>query len=87
MNLLPSVGSVRVVAPGSASGALSRAVGGLPAILGDAPFLEEGGTFLAWTTDAELLARDLGRGFRLERATRIPGSTRKTIAVFRKERP
>jgi 16S rRNA (guanine527-N7)-methyltransferase len=74
---------------GRLSGAVSRAVGGLAEILGQAEFLERRGMLLAWTTEPEALARDLGRRFRLESVREVPGSERKRIALFRKssERP
>lgn len=62
--------------------ATTRAVGGLERI-GDAPFLEPGGLFLAWTTRPEETARDLPR-FSMEKVVPIPGSLRRAIAVYRK---
>jgi 16S rRNA (guanine527-N7)-methyltransferase len=69
---------------GRLSGAVSRAVGGLAEILGKGEFLEPRGMLLAWTTEPEALARDLGRRFRMESVREVPGSRKKRIALFRK---
>ena len=69
---------------GRLSGAVSRAVGGLAEIVGKGEFLEPRGILLAWTTEPEVLARDLGGRFRMESVREVPGSRRKRIAFFRK---
>src|ERR1700674_1181314 len=88
--------SVAAAAPGLSglraarlSGAVSRAVGGVAEIVGKGEFLEPRGVLLAWTTEPEALARDLGRRFHLESVREVPGSRKKRIALFRKtsERP
>jgi len=63
--------------------ATTRAVGGFSSWIGQARFLETGGLLLAWTTDAEGVARELP-GFELERSLPVPGSSRRMIAAFRK---
>ena len=72
--------------PGSADVAVSRAVGGIEAIMRAATFLAAGGFYLAWTTEAEAIAGRLGSGFVLEGVTAVPGARRKTVARFRKVR-
>jgi len=64
--------------------ATSRAVGGIAEILGEAPFLNAGGAFLAWTTDSEALCRRLSPGFSLKKVEPVPGSQRRAIVSFRK---
>jgi 16S rRNA (guanine527-N7)-methyltransferase len=66
------------------SGAVSRAVGRLAEIVGEGEFLEPRGVLLAWTTEPEALARDLGLRFHLESVREVPGSRKKRIALFRK---
>ena len=78
-----SVASVGSLKTGSLDAVVSRAVGGIAGILGDAPFLRKGGAFLAWTTDRYSLESALGRGFQLERVLRVPGTERKAIALYR----
>lgn len=63
--------------------ATSRAVGRIVEILRGASFLAPGGTFLAWTTEPQELARRLVPLFSLERTESVPGSQRRTIALFR----
>ena len=63
--------------------ATTRAVGGFSSWIGPARFLEAHGLLLAWTTDAEGVARELP-GFELERSIPVPGSSRRRIAAFRK---
>src|SRR5262245_3371208 len=60
--------------------ATTRAVGRFPEWLVDARFLEADGVLLAWTTGPD----SVGRGFTLERALRIPGSSKGRIAAFRR---
>ena len=60
--------------------ATTRAVGRFPEWLADARFLEPQGALLAWTTGPD----SVGRGFALERALRIPGSSKGRIAAFRR---
>ena len=62
---------------------MTRAVGGIGGILGEAPFLARGGLLIVWTTDPPGLARTLDRRFLLETAIAVPGADRKAIAVFR----
>jgi 16S rRNA (guanine527-N7)-methyltransferase len=70
----------------SAEVAASRAVGGIAGILRrEGAFLEPGGVYLAWTTDAAALAGELAPGFVLEAVDPVPGSDRKVIALFRKK--
>ncbi len=66
--------------------AVARAVGGIEAILGDAPFLKEEGQVLIWTTEPETLARRLGPAFSFDRQVSIPESRRKVIAAYRRTR-
>ena len=82
-NVQASVASVGSLKTGSLDAVVSRAVGGIAGILGDAPFLRKGGAFLAWTTDRYSLESALGRGFQLERVLRVPGTERKAIALYR----
>lgn len=63
--------------------ATTRAVGGFSSWIGGADFLETRGLLLAWTTDADAVARELP-GFELERSLLVPGSARRRIAAFRK---
>jgi 16S rRNA (guanine527-N7)-methyltransferase len=64
--------------------ATTRAVGDLSGVIGDAPFLAPRGLLLAWTTEPERLARELGRALSLEAVRAIPSSERRAIAIFRK---
>jgi 16S rRNA (guanine(527)-N(7))-methyltransferase RsmG len=75
----------RLEAVGSAmwDAATVRAVGHLPEIVGEAPFLEPDGILLAWTTEPQALASRLAARFRLERVEPVPGSSRRAIAVYR----
>jgi 16S rRNA (guanine527-N7)-methyltransferase len=84
-NVQASVPSVRSLKRESLDAIVSRAVGGIAAIVGEAPFLRPGGAFLAWTTDRYSLDSALGKGFRLERVIRVPGTERKAIALYRFE--
>jgi 16S rRNA (guanine527-N7)-methyltransferase len=63
--------------------ATTRAVGGFSSWIGQARFLDSRGLLLAWTTDAEGVARELP-GFELERSLPVPGSSRRRIGAFRK---
>ncbi len=63
--------------------ATTRAVGGFSSWIGQARFLDAHGLLLAWTTDADGVARELP-GFELERSIPVPGSSRRRIAAFRK---
>ena len=80
-----SVPSVRSLERDSFDAVVSRAVGGIAGIVGEAPFLRKGGAFLAWTTDRYSLENALGKDFRLERVLRVPGTERKAIALYRFE--
>lgn len=82
-NVEPAVSSVRSLRRDSFDAAVSRAVGGIAAIMAPAAFLRRGGSFLAWTTDRHGLERQLGKLFRLERVLRVPGTQHKTIALYR----
>jgi 16S rRNA (guanine527-N7)-methyltransferase len=82
--LEPARASLRQVEEASASSATARAVGGLAAVLGSAPFLRPGGTLLVWTTEPEALARELDPVFEADEAVPIPGAERKRIARFRR---
>jgi len=82
-NVQASVASVRALEDDSFDAVVSRAVGGIAGIVGDAPFLRKGGAFLAWTTDRYSLESALGKGFQLERVLRVPGTERKFIALYR----
>ncbi|HEY6050397.1 MAG TPA: hypothetical protein VIZ58_04055, partial [Thermoanaerobaculia bacterium] len=82
-NLQPSVASVRSLKADSLDAVVSRAVGGIATILGKAPFLRRGGSFVAWTTDRYGLESALGKAFQLERVLRVPGTESKTIALYR----
>ena len=82
-NVQPSLASVRSLKPASLDAVVSRAVGGIAAILGKAAFLRQGGSFLAWTTDRYGLESALGKAFQLERVLRVPGTESKTIALYR----
>ncbi|HYK40795.1 MAG TPA: RsmG family class I SAM-dependent methyltransferase [Thermoanaerobaculia bacterium] len=82
-NLEPSVSSVRSLRPASLDAAVSRAVGGIAAIMANARFLRPGGSFLAWTTDRHGLEEELGKLFRLERVLRVPDTAHKTVALYR----
>ena len=62
--------------------ATTRAVGGFSSWIGEAAFLRRGGRLLAWTTDPEAVARELGSRFRLTREIAVPGSTSRRIALF-----
>lgn len=65
--------------------ATTRAVGGFSTWIGQARFLDPRGLLLAWTTEAQEVARELP-GFELERSIPVPGSTRRQVAAFRKRR-
>lgn len=69
---------------GGFSGAVSRAVGDVAAVLGSGDFLQPGAVFLAWTTEPEGLSRELDPRFRLEGVKAVPGADRKKIAIYRK---
>ncbi len=84
-NVEPAVPSVRSLKRASLDAVVSRAVGGIAGIVGDAPFLRRGGAFLAWTTDRYSLDSALGKDFCLERVVRVPGTERKAIALYRFE--
>lgn len=64
--------------------ATTRAVGGFENWIGDAAFLDVGGRLLAWTTEDGELGMSLAPRFRLNESLRIPGSTKRFIAVLRK---
>ncbi len=64
--------------------ATTRAVGGFENWIGDAAFLDAGGRLMAWTTKGEELGSSLAPRFQLKESVRIPGSTKRFIAVFRK---
>ena len=64
--------------------ATTRAVGGFSNWIGEAAFLRKGGRLLAWTTEPEAVARELGRRFRLTQKMPVPGSTSRVVAVFGK---
>ncbi len=83
-NAFVSEGRPKDLVGGSCHVAVSRAVGRIAEILGDAPFLKAGGAFLAWTTDPESLGRSLSPVFSFEKAVPVPRSRRKVIALFRK---
>jgi 16S rRNA (guanine527-N7)-methyltransferase len=63
--------------------ATTRAVGGFSSWIGQARFLDSRGLLLAWTTEADEVARELP-GFELEQRIPVPGSARRLIAAFRK---
>jgi 16S rRNA (guanine527-N7)-methyltransferase len=63
--------------------ATTRAVGSFSEWIGQARFLDAQGLLLAWTTDADAVARELP-GFQFERSLPVPGSARRRIAAFRK---
>jgi len=85
-NVEPAVASVRKLQPQAYQAAVSRAVGDIASILGEARFLADGGALVAWTTDRYGLEAELGKRFRLERALRVPDTERKAIALYRLER-
>jgi 16S rRNA (guanine(527)-N(7))-methyltransferase RsmG len=64
--------------------ATSRAVGGLPEIVGKGGFLIEKGLLLVWTTTSEVPARALSDGFSLDSVRRIPHTREKAIARYRR---
>jgi 16S rRNA (guanine527-N7)-methyltransferase len=64
--------------------ATTRAVGGFGSWIGGAAFLRQGGRILAWTTDPEGIARELGERFEPSRVAAVPGSARRRIAEFRR---
>ena len=65
--------------------ATSRAVRIEPGALRRAPFLEPGGAVLLWTTSPREVAPAMAlEGLALEAAVAIPGSRRRSIAVFRR---
>jgi 16S rRNA (guanine527-N7)-methyltransferase len=64
--------------------AVTRAVGGFSAWIGDAPFLRPGGRFLAWTTDPDAVASEMGALFDLSTRIPVPASASREIAVFAK---
>jgi 16S rRNA (guanine(527)-N(7))-methyltransferase RsmG len=66
--------------------ATTRAVGGFSGWIGQSRFLDARGLLLAWTTEADEVARELP-GFELERSIPVPGSARRQIAAFRKRPP
>ena len=68
----------------TADAAISRAVGDVGRILGNASFLKPGGLYLSWTTEPEALAKTVAPAFSLLGAEPVPGSRRKVIARFRK---
>ena len=67
--------------------ATSRAVGDLAELIDDAPFLVPGGLLLAWTTEPEQLSQALVPRFSLDRTHPLPGTDRRSIALFRKALP
>jgi 16S rRNA (guanine(527)-N(7))-methyltransferase RsmG len=85
-NLAPPEKSLSGLDSDVANVATARAVGGVERLLGKARFLQPGGLFLAWTTDARLLSRRLLPVFAFETQLSVPESRRKTIASFRKRR-
>ena len=64
--------------------ATTRAVGGLPAWLGDGSLVRPGGALLAWTTRARELSTQLSPGFSLEETLDVPGSHSRQIALYRR---
>ncbi len=64
--------------------ATARAVGDLASVIGHAPFLDEHGILLAWTTDPRALEAQLAGLFSLETILPVPGSRRRVIALFRR---
>jgi len=62
--------------------AVTRAVGGFSAWIGEAAFLSPGGRFLAWTTDSDVVAAGLGPAFRFSKQVPLPASVSRRIAVF-----
>ena len=85
-NVEPAVLSVRKLEPRAFQAAVSRAVGDIAGIVGEAPFLADKGAFVAWTTNRYGLEAELGKRFRLERVLQVPGTARKSIALYRLER-
>jgi 16S rRNA (guanine(527)-N(7))-methyltransferase RsmG len=84
-NLAPPEKTLGSLSSDVANVATARAVGSVERLLGKARFLQPGGLFLAWTTDARLLSRRLLPVFALEGELPVPESRRKTIASFRKQ--
>ncbi|HTY41980.1 MAG TPA: 16S rRNA (guanine(527)-N(7))-methyltransferase RsmG [Thermoanaerobaculia bacterium] len=66
--------------------ATTRAVGGFPSWIGEAAFLEDGGLFLAWTTDPGAVASGIGPRFEAAGITPLPGSERRSVAAFKLRR-
>ncbi|MEO8432878.1 MAG: RsmG family class I SAM-dependent methyltransferase [Acidobacteriota bacterium] len=83
-NVTLSVPSVRGLPASTIRAAVARAVGGIADILAEPAFLAPRALFLAWTTEPETLARDLGGHFRLRKTHPVPTTQHKTIAVFQR---
>jgi 16S rRNA (guanine527-N7)-methyltransferase len=84
-NLQPSVASLAALPPGSVGAATARAVGDLASILGDhAAALAPDAVLVVWTTEPEVLARQLAGSFVLEESRAVAGTDRKRIARFRR---
>jgi 16S rRNA (guanine527-N7)-methyltransferase len=65
--------------------AATRAVGRLDRLVGEAPFLEPGGSLFLWTTEPDQRARELP-AFELQTVLPIPGSRRRVVAAFHRRR-
>jgi 16S rRNA (guanine527-N7)-methyltransferase len=62
-----------------------RAVGDLAEMIDGASFLAPGGLLLAWTTEPQQLAEALAPHFSLDQSDLLPGTDRRSIALFRKQ--
>jgi 16S rRNA (guanine527-N7)-methyltransferase len=60
-----------------------RAVGDPSRALGNAAWLRPRGALIAWTTQPQVIARQLSRRFELETTLLVPGSRRRQIASYR----
>jgi 16S rRNA (guanine527-N7)-methyltransferase len=61
-----------------------RAVGGLAATIGRAPFLVQKGALFVWTTEPLALEAALARLFSLETVLPVPGSRHRIVALLRR---
>lgn len=81
-----ALAGIRLLPDGASDAVVTRAVGGVGEILGDAAFLTPEGILAAWTTDPEALAAELDSRFILRGTRPVPGADRKVIATFVRRR-
>jgi 16S rRNA (guanine527-N7)-methyltransferase len=84
-NVLVQEGKVESLEHAYFDAATCRAIGELAQVIDCADFLKRTGVLLAWTADPQHLAESVLPVLSLDRTEHVPGSRRKTIAVYRRK--